>query len=426
MRLRLVVLGSLLTALAVCAPAGIAEAAPRHNDGLTINATPNPIMAGEGVLIYGQLTGSDTGGQTITLYHRVNPSPHFVPIGRAKTNSFGFYEFTRAEGIVYFNRSWFVRGPGSSHSRTIHERVGALVSMQANQAVTDTRQPIVFSGHVTPNHAFQRVFLQVQHGSGDRWRTVDSARLDAGSSYSVSRRWRIPGDRTVRVVLRGDARNIRSVSDPLAIVIEQAQVPDFTISSSDPVITIGESAMISGRLYMPGTKKPEPNAPVTLCGRTAAEPVFMCDTAGVTGSDGSYSFNVTPVHNEVYFVQTTLPPHRHSARLFQGVRDAVTLTASTSSTSAARPVTFSGTVTPNQAGDTVYLQRLGADGDWHTVAIDRVRADATFQFVRAFGYAGSKTFRAWVLPDPANLGGASPSVAVNVSLPPVSSLPQAH
>jgi hypothetical protein len=426
MRLRFVVLGSLLGALVVCAPAGMAEAAPRHNDGLTTNATPNPIMAGEGVLIYGQLTGSDIRGKTVRLYHRVNPSRHFVPVGRTRTNSFGFYEFTRAEGVVYSNRSWFVRGPGSSHSRTVYERVQALVSLQASQAVSDTRQPIVFSGHVTPSHAFERVFLQVQRGSGDDWRTVASTRLNAASNYSLSRRWRIPGQRTVRVLLPADARNIRSASDPVAIVIEQAQVPDFTISSSDPVITIGQSATISGTLHMPGSTKPQPKTPVTLCGRTANEPTFMCDTAGVTGSDGSYSFTVTPVHNEVYQVRTTLPPHRHSAPLFEGVRDAVTLTASTSSTVAGRPVAFSGTVTPNQAGDTVYLQRLGADGDWHTVAVHRVLANSTFQFVRVFGDVGTKTFRAWVLPDPANLGGASPPVAVNVSLPPVSSLPPAH
>jgi hypothetical protein len=192
MRLRLVVLGSLLTALAVCAQAGMSEAAPRHNDGLTINATPNPIMAGEGVLIYGQLTGSDIGGQTITLYHRVNPSPHFVPVGRIQTDSFGFYEFTRAEGVVYSNRSWFVRGPGSSHSRTIHEGVQTLVSLQANQTLTHTRQPIVFSGHVTPGHASERVFLQVQRGSGDEWRTVATARLNGASSYALSQRWRSP------------------------------------------------------------------------------------------------------------------------------------------------------------------------------------------------------------------------------------------
>ncbi len=425
MRLRFALLGSLLLALMLSASAGIAEAAPRHNDGLTINATPNPIQAGEGVLIYGQLTGSDIANQTISLYHRVNPSHQFMLLGRTKTNSFGFYKFTREEGVVYSNRSWFVRGPGASHSRTVHEHVQALVSLEANQAEVDTRQSIVFSGHVTPSHAGQRVFLQVQQGTANNWHTVDEGRLDAGSDYSISRRWRIPGERLVRVVLRADQRNIRSPSDPVAVVVQQAQVPDFTIGSSAPVINVGQSATISGTLYMKGTTRPDPNIPVTLCGRTAGE-AFTCDTAGVTGDDGSYSFSVSPEHNEVYIVETTLPPHRHTARLFEGVHDVVTLAASSSAATAGQPVTFSGTATPNQAGDIVYLQRLGADGNWHTVAVDSVAMNSTFQFVRTFGTAGTKTFRVWVLPDPANLGGISPSVGVSVSLPPVSSLPEAH
>ena len=117
--------------MAVVAP-DIASAAPQHNHGLTINATPNPIIAGEGVLIYGQLRGGNVAGQTIMLYHRVNPSTWFTLIGKTTTNTLGFYEFTRVEGIVYTNRSWFVRGPDGAHSRTIHERVAAEVSLTAN------------------------------------------------------------------------------------------------------------------------------------------------------------------------------------------------------------------------------------------------------------------------------------------------------
>ena len=73
MRLRFALLGSLLAVLVAVVAPNIASAAPQHNRGLTINATPNPIIAGEGVLIYGQLRGGNVAGQTIKLYHRVNP-----------------------------------------------------------------------------------------------------------------------------------------------------------------------------------------------------------------------------------------------------------------------------------------------------------------------------------------------------------------
>jgi hypothetical protein len=424
MRLRLALLGSLLAALVAVAVPGFASAAPVHNRGLTINATPNPILAGEGVLIYGQLKGGDITGQRIKLYHRVNPSDHFTLIRRTTTDRFGFYEFTRAEGVVLTNRSWFVRGPDGTHSRTVHERVAALVMLAASNTNADTSQPITFFGHVTPNHAFERVFLQVQRGSSDDWKTLASTRLGPGSNYVISYRWRIPGQRIVRVLFPGDARNIMGASDPLSVTIQQHQVPDFTINSTDPVIQEGQAATIFGKLYIKGTKTPEPDTPVTLCGRVVGEQQFTCDTAGVTGSDGSYSFTVSPLHNEVYVVKTTLPPHRHSAPLLEAVRDAVTLTASSSSANAGQKVTFTGTVTPDKASDTVYLQRFGADGDWHTVAISTVRPNSQFQFVRVFGTAGAKTFRAHVLEDQQNVGGVSPAVTVTVTLPPVSSLPK--
>jgi hypothetical protein len=162
MRPRFAVLAAVLCALVVVVTPGVASAAPHHNHGLTINATPNPIDAGDGVLIYGQLNTPPVAGQTITLFHHISASGRgFTPISRTTTDSHGFYEFTRAEGIVRTNRSWFVREAGvhGVHSRTIHERVAALVSLAASTDNADTRTPITFSGHVTPPHAGQPVFL---------------------------------------------------------------------------------------------------------------------------------------------------------------------------------------------------------------------------------------------------------------------------
>lgn len=266
MRLRFAVLATVLATLGLAVSANVAAAAPRHNHGLTINATPNPILAGQGVLIYGQLRGAPVAGQTIRLYHRVNPSPFFTLIGSTTTDSFGFYKFTREEGVVMSNRSWFVRGPGFTHSRTVHERVAAQISINASTTTGDTSTPITFTGSVVPNHAGQRVFLQEQSPTSDDWRTIDSGVLDGSSNYSITHRWRVPGDRDVRVVLRADPRNIRSESDSVTLTIQQAQVPDFTINTSNPIIPEGSSATISGVLDTAGTTTPEPSTGVSLWG----------------------------------------------------------------------------------------------------------------------------------------------------------------
>lgn len=428
MRLRFAVLGAALIALLAAILPAAAGAAPRHNHGLTINAAPNPIIAGESVLIYGQLNATSQAGQTIVLYHHVAGSHQgFTQIGRTTTDAHGFYEFQRPDGLVQTNRAWFVRELGGQHvhSRTVFERVSALVSLVANPTNADTRQQVLFSGHVEPSHAGEHVYLQVQRGASDNWKTIANGQLNAASNYLIAYSWRVPGVRDVRVVFRGDNRNIRSESDPVTVTIQQHQIADFTINTSDPIIPEGSTAAISGVLYQPGSTTPEPNTSVTLWGRVAGQPHFSALESTTTDSQGRYSFTEKPAQNTIYQARTTFKPHRHSAVLFEGVRDALMLSASPTNVISGQAVTFTGSVTPDKAGDVVYLQRLGVDGDWHTVGVNRVKADSTFQFVRTFGAAGPKTFRARIPGDPDNVGGASNPVTVNVTVPPPSSLPPA-
>jgi phage protein U len=425
MRLRITVLACALTALACTAAPSFAGAAPVHNRGLTIHAVPQHIIAGEAVLIFGQLKGPDHANQLIRLYHRINPNPQFTLIGIAKTNANGQYEFTRQEGIVDTNRSWFVRGPGFTHSRTVHERVDALVSLAASSATGLTRHPLVFSGHVTPDHTGGIVALQQQRGTSDDWRTIDTARIGPGSNYTISHAWRIPGAYTVRVKFPGDARNMPAVSDAQSVVIEQTEVPDFTIQTSDPIVPNEQAVTISGVLDSPGTTTPEPNTSVSLLKKLPGSGgPYQEVTTATTGTDGSYSFpNVTSGTNELYLVRTTFAPHRHTAVLFQGVQDVVQLFTSSSTSTVDGHITFSGTVSPDKGGHVVYLQKLGKDDDWHNVEARFVDNASTFQFGWTFGTAGTKEFRARITGGPVNIGGASAPLTIVVSQPPLSTLP---
>ena len=153
MRPRFVVLASLLAALVAVSVPAIASAAPRHNRGLTINATPNPIIAGDGVLIYGQLRGSDIANKPVVLYHRLATQPRFTIIGVTRTDSHGFYEFTRAEGVVLTNRSWFVRGPeGRPQPDRPRARVGARrPGRQRNVGLDQAADHVHRSHHPRPH-----------------------------------------------------------------------------------------------------------------------------------------------------------------------------------------------------------------------------------------------------------------------------------
>ena len=431
MRLRLAVLATLVTTLAAGAVTSIASAAPAHNRGLTINAVPNPIDAGDGVLIYGQLNATPVGGQTIVLYHHVAGSFRgYTKVGQTTTASDGFYEFTRAEGVVMTNRSWFVREQGihQIHSRTVFERVSALVSLAASTTTAITGQPVTFTGTVTPNHAFERVVLQEQDNAGN-WHDLKSGRLDGRSNYSIIYRWRFAGDHTVRVLFPSDARNIAGTANPLTVAVQQKQEPGFTIQSSDQLISYGQSVTISGVLDQTSSSTTgEANTPVTLWARNAYQSQFTPVADTTTGSDGSYTFAPqVPTYNTVYQVRTTLAPRRHSATLFEGVQDVLTLTPSSTTSEIGGSVTFTGTVLPDKAGHVIYLQRLGADGNWHNEEVRFVTNASTFQFGWTFGKAGTYQFRARITGDRGNVGGASTPVTITVSpaVAPPTSLPPA-
>ncbi len=425
MRPRFVMLCSALSAVALAAAPGLAAAAPEHNHGLTISATPNSIQAGEGVLIYGQLTGSDISGKTVVLYHHISDRGHpgCTIVGATTTNSFGFYDFIREERVVMTNRSWFTRlqDEPQVHSRTVYERVEALVSLRSVTSGSDTvigvaNHPITFQGHVTPDHAGERVYLQVRNLGSDDWHPLAFGRLGADSNYAITIRPAVAETREVRVVFRGDDQNVRGVSDSLTVAVQQAQNPNFTISTTTPAINYGWSATITGKLGAT-TTTPAGNTALTLCYRTADQRTPTCPEATQTASDGSYSFTVSPTHNALYFVRTTLPPNRRSAALAIGVKDLITLSASSSTLTVGQPDTFSGTVAPDKSGKLVYLQRLGSDGEYHNVAVTAVQSNGSYTLTRVFGNPGTKRFRTDIRLGEVNLGAASTPVVVTVAPP---------
>ena len=64
----------------------------------------------------------------------------------------------------------------------------------------------------------------------------------------------------------------------------------------------------------------------------------------------------------------------------------------------------------------IYLQRLGADGNWHSEEIRSVTHADTFQFRVDVRQVEARTsFRARITGDRGNVGGASTPVTIQVS-----------
>ena len=402
-----------------------ANAAPRHNHGLTITSTPDPITAGEGVLIYGQLTGPDNANRRIWLFHRINPAQRFTPVSVARTNSSGFYEFIRADGVVNSNRNWFVLGPRNTHSRTIHEWVSAMVTLTSPTAPATTAQQVNFSGTVFPSHDNQRVLLQQQNSTtGNGWETIASGYTNSSSAFSIAHRFRMAGNYTLRAFFPNDPRNIASQSASISLAVQQQQNPSFTINASSQAITNGQTETITGTLYADNsTTTVQPNVPVTLYGRQGTGP-FRALQSSVTSTAGGYSFTTMPLHNTVYYV--TASHKERTANLYVGVQDVVSATATPTTVAVGDAVKVAGTVTPDHSGHVLYLQAQNSAGQWVDVQTGSLTGASTFAFSYTPGQTGALNLRVQITGGPWNIGGVSATLPVTVSgAAPVSSLPPA-
>jgi hypothetical protein len=417
----------ILMALLMALPSR-AGAAPLRDRGLTVAAAPNQITAGQGVLIYGRLLGPGHAHRRIILFHRLAGAPRFTPISVARTDSAGFYEFVRADGIVATNRDWFVRGPAGTHSRTVNERVASVVTLgtAASLASASTSQTLRFVGTVTPLHPHQRVLLQRQSAaSGNGWKTIAAGYTGAHSHYAISHRFRAAGSYTLRALFPSDPRNRAGQSASLTLTVQQQQNPSFTIDGSAATIADGQSATISGTLYASGSNTPVANVPVTLYGRALYGGRVQALASSTTNGSGAYSFTVMPVRNTVYHVVAASPAAR-TANLFLGVQDVVSAALSSATATVGAVVEVTGTVTPGHPGHRLYLQAQAPDGQWSDIATRRLSRASTFAFHLREGQPGALSLRVQIGGGPWNVGAVSASLPLTVSgLAPVSSLPQA-
>ncbi len=294
MPLRILVPASLLTVLAAAVAAGIVSAA-RTNAGLTINATPNPITTGEGVLIYGQLGGPHPGGQKIVLHRQVNPTSTFTVEQTTTTDATGLYKFARSAGAVTINQSWYATSAGASHlrSRTVHEHVATLLTLHTSATSTHTSHPLTFTGHILPVsvHVGEHVFLQTGNGStSNSWTTIGKALIDAGSNYSITHDFHQPGAFDVRVVLNGDTHNTQGTSDFVTVVVTPVALPPKTTTTptttATPTTTTTTGTVVAVRANTPTAFS------FTLS--TAGQPkVVSGRLVRLTVPTGEVTFNVT-------------------------------------------------------------------------------------------------------------------------------------
>jgi hypothetical protein len=423
-----------LLALAPAAASAHKHPSPFGRCSINIRVAPRQIVASEQVEVKGRLVCNRhalAGGQIVTLYEHVAGTAGYVPAKSTTTNMDGFYELSSA--ALTANTSFNVRSHGaqSGHKKA---RVAAQVTLigppEGTQILTGAPNQQTFSGTVTPTDVGARVILQRENAvTGNEWHRIGIGQVVAGGTYSITHTFRVPGDASIRVLVRSDGLNIPSPSTPLEYEISQAQNPSLTISSSADPITYGQPVTISGVLAG-GV-----NHPVTLEARTVHQRGFAPVAQAIANASGNYSFAAqAPVDSTLYRVIAGNPgcdirvckaplSLLKSAVLYEGVKDVLTAEVSASTVQAGQALTFSGIVAPDHTGHVIYLERQNAAGtSFHVVQVGYVLPGSAYSVVHQVYVPGTKVFRVEIPGGPDNGRAISQLFTIQVTPAPASAL----
>jgi hypothetical protein len=386
------------------------------NCHVKLNVAPRLITSGESVLAFGQLrcpVEAQAANQTVTLYERSASSGYSVA-GTTTTDTHGFYQLT-ATNLTANSLIYVTAGTTQSGKRDVKVAAQVTLSGPPEGVVPSTLRTghhnmVTFTGTVSPQDEGALVILQRQNAiRGNEWHRIGRATtVGAGGTFTITHTFRYPGDANIRVVVRSP-ENIPSASNVLDYEIVQAQNPQLTIESSANPISYGQSTTIKGVLAG------KPNTPVQLLARTAQQSSFTLLAEAKTDATGAYTFAPqTPLQSTFYRVQGA---GRKSAVLYEGVKYVLSAGVSATSVESGQSVTFSGTVTPDEAGHVVYLERENAAGTgFHVIQVGEVSSNSTYSIVHAFYNVGTSVVRIKVPGGPFN--GTTDSTPFTITVTP--------
>jgi hypothetical protein len=432
-----VVAAASLLALAPAAASAHKHPSPLGRCSINIRVAERQITASEQVEVKGRLKcipRASAGSQAVTLYEHVAGGAGYVPTLSTTTDASGFYKFKPP--ALNANTSFYVRSHGAQSGRE-KVRVALQVTLtgppEGTQIETGAPNQQTFSGTVNPADVGARVILQRQNAvTGNEWHRIGFGLVEAGGNYTITHTFRVPGDASIRVLVRSDRINSPSASTPLEYEISQAQNPSLTIASSADPITYGQSVTISGVLAG-GVSQP-----VTLEARTVHQQGFAPVAEATTDASGNYSFAAqAPVNSTLYRVITTDPsclsaprhvgsckaPLQKSAVLYEGVKNVLTAEVSPTTVQAGEALTFKGTVAPDHTGHIIYLERQNAAGTaFHVVQVGHVLPGSEYSIIHQVYVPGSKVFRVDVPGGPDNGRAVSQLFTITVTPAPASAL----
>ncbi len=194
------------------APAG----GPRS---LSLKSSANPLFAGQPVTLSGRLSAPHACGVAVTVWQALPGQRRFARLTTALTGPGGGFRIALPAGTVEVNSRWYATAR-ALHSKTLSERVYAVVTLasSATYAVAGDRETL--SGAVAPNHAGQQILLQ--RLVGGRWRTSARPRIRRDSTFAAGFAFDASGVQRWRALLGATPRNLSSASSSVSLRVVPA------------------------------------------------------------------------------------------------------------------------------------------------------------------------------------------------------------
>lgn len=303
-------------------------------------------------------------------------------------------------------------GAGLARAAAIHHRGAEIIMLNAAGAAATTRMPVEFIGSVPAADPRQAVLLQERDSAyNDGWRTLAHLHAGADCTLMFAHRFTAPGDYTLRAYVPGGSGRPASASAQIPLGVQQSQNRTFTISGTPALAIAGQAVEISGVLLSSsGPATPQRGMVVTLYGRGGHRWLRRLATAR-TSAAGAYAFTRTPKHNAVYVVKAATAAggrQRTTSPLYVGVARAVRTRLSR----AGGELRLHGNVTPGGVGSPIYLQEVGAVGQWRNLARARLGPHATYAFTHAIRTGATLQLRVYLPASATNMGAGSSLLTV--------------
>ena len=196
------------------------EISQAQNKELTIEATPDPILYGQSVVIGGMLAGVTTS-QPVTLLARTLHQHGFAPVAQVSTSTNGAYTFPAQTPV---NSTYYkVQGDGKS-SAVLFEGVRYVLTAEASATSVMEGQVVTFSGKVapTPSQPGHVIYLQRENASGTGFHVVRVGTVTPEATFSIPYQVFSLGTDVFRVYIPGGPDNGGAASQPFTINVSPA------------------------------------------------------------------------------------------------------------------------------------------------------------------------------------------------------------